>query len=93
MAAVQHLAVEGSEKQDIAYQLQIGRTALWNWENKNEPLFMGEVDRIMSESRNFGLTLIESKLRKAIEGFWELIEESGNDMACKSSYEYLLIKC
>lgn len=89
IAAAQLLAVGGIEKQDIAKQVGVSRTTLYNWLTKNED-FKAEVASLKREFRNFGNELIESKLVDAVDGYWNLIKQSNNDMVAAKGYEFFI---
>lgn len=89
LAAAQLLAVGGHEKQEIAKQVGVSRTTLYNWLTKNDD-FKAEVASLRREFRNFGTELIESKLVDAVNGYWELITKSNNPMAAAKGYEFFI---
>lgn len=89
LAAAQMLAVGGIEKQEIAKAVGVSRTTLFNWLTKNED-FKAEVASVKREFKNFGTQLIESKLVDAVNGYWDLIKKSNNDMVSAKGYEFFI---
>lgn len=89
LAAAQLLAIGTIDKQDIAKQVGISKTTLYNWINKNEE-FMAEVDSVKRDFKNFGMQLMEARLIDAVNGYWTLIEKSNNDMVAAKGYEFFI---
>ncbi len=88
-AAAIMLANTDLEKQHIADQLEISRTTLFNWETKND-LFKARVHELKREFQNFGQQLMEAKLVEAVQGYWNLIQKTNNDMVAKNGYEFFI---
>jgi tRNA A-37 threonylcarbamoyl transferase component Bud32 len=86
--AARLLAIGGLEKQQIADSVGISRATLWNWEKTDK--MKAEVDRVKREFQNFGKQLMENKLHDAVQGYWDLIKKTNNDMVAKSGYEYFI---
>ncbi|WML44077.1 phBC6A51 family helix-turn-helix protein [Neobacillus sp. PS3-40] len=89
LAAAQLLAIGTIEKQDIAKQVGVSRTTLYNWLTKNED-FKAEVASVKRDFKNFGIQLIESKLVEAVNGYWKLLKDSNNDMVSAKGYEFFI---
>lgn len=89
LAAAQLLAIGTIDKQDIAKQVGISKTTLYNWINKNKD-FMAEVDSVKHDFKNFGLQLMEARLVDAVDGYWNLIKNSKNDMVSSKGYEFFI---
>lgn len=88
-AAAQLLASGTLEKQEIADKIGVSRTTLWNWE-KNDKRLAARVEELKRDFENFGVGLIHSKLVEAVNGYWDLIQTSDNDMVRSKGYEYFL---
>lgn len=88
-AAAQLLAIGGIEKQVIAERVGTSRTTLYNWINKNEK-FIAEVHRLKHEFKIFGNELMQSKLVDAVNGYWDLIKKTNNDMVAAKGYEFYI---
>lgn len=86
--AARLLAIGGMEKQQIADTVGICRSTLWAWEKKG--ILDSEVDRIKREFQSFGKQLMENKLLEAVNGYWDLIQKTNNDMVAKSGYEFFI---
>jgi AcrR family transcriptional regulator len=89
LAAAQLLAIGTIDKQDIAKQVGVSKTTLYNWINKNKE-FMAEVASVKRDFKNFGMQLMEARLVDAVEGYWKLIQNSNNPMATARGYEFFI---
>jgi Helix-turn-helix of insertion element transposase len=89
MTAAQLLALGTIDKQDIAKQVGVSKTTLYNWINKNRD-FVAEVDQVKRDFKNFGSQLMEARLVDAVNGYWDLIKNTDNAMVAKGGYEYFI---
>ncbi|WP_273129994.1 phBC6A51 family helix-turn-helix protein [Bacillus weihaiensis] len=89
LAAAQLLALGTIDKQDIAKQVGISKTTLYNWINKNGE-FVAEVDTIKRDFKNFGNQLMEARLVDAVNGYWNLIQKTDNAQTAAKGFEYFI---
>jgi transcriptional regulator with XRE-family HTH domain len=86
--AAQLIAFGGLRKEDIATQLGISRTTLWQWEKSD--VMKAEVDRIKQENKILGQQLMEIKLVEAVNKYWDLINKTDNAMVAAKGLEYFI---
>ncbi len=83
------LLLQGKSQTEIARELNIDRTTLWNWRTK-DPVFTAELNKAQAELYAQAVSRLYSLTTKALETLEEILEKSDDEQTKIKAASFIL---